>query len=74
MSSRDSFGKGFLERFDRIALMQATERRRNPKRAGTHLVDSVAPRAIKLRQASTLLDVGGFHALGRSQSENHGHR
>lgn len=63
MPGYDPFSQGFLKRLDGIALVQVPKWRCNPKWAGTHLVNRVTSCAIKQRQASTLLDIGGFYAL-----------
>lgn len=63
MPGHDPLGEGFLQFLDRIALVQATKWRRNPERAGAHLIDRVTLSAVKQRQPPALLDAGGLRAL-----------
>ena len=46
MAGDDTFGKRFLERFDRIALMQRAEGRRDFERARSDAIYRVASRAV----------------------------
>ena len=67
MTDDDAFSQGLLQVFDRIALMQRPEGRRDRKRARAHLVDRVALRAIEAREPTPLLDIG---RIRRRRAEN----
>ena len=55
MAGHDPFGERLGEALDRIALVQCSERRRNPKRTFADWPDRVAVCAIRLGEGAAAL-------------------
>jgi hypothetical protein len=47
MTGFDAFGESLGKRFDGVAQMQGSKRRRDLERAFCHAIDGVTPRAIR---------------------------
>ena len=69
MAGRNSFAECLLKHLHGIAFMQGAERWSYPKRAWADFVDRMASCAIKLRQASALLDVCSLNTVHRARGD-----
>src|SRR5262245_44303925 len=68
MAGDNSLGQRFLQRLDRIALMQDTKWRRRRQRALAGLVHRVAPGAVGARKGEAALNTGGLRG-GNSEEQ-----
>jgi hypothetical protein len=69
MAGSDALGERFGERFDRVALVQDTERRRDLERTLSDPIDRVAARAIRpqARRRGMVSSISGRPRYGARQ-------